>query len=990
MSTWLVMLAPTAGAIAPNDAAYGLEPHRVLYQNPAEQGRLLASPAWRTFAEGDGKGWDARFDEATGTPRWMWGTGIPLPADRDAMLVALTALLDGHADLLGYEPGTLVVRSANHVAETDTWYVELDAPRAGLPTYRGGIAARIKHGNLVLLEVKTAPRATVAGSLALPARAAIERAIAAGPAPAAEHTERQASAVLLEQKSVQGHVLRTTWMVRSRTADPPGRWVSFVDAETGELLSVHNEVRYGSGTVSGKHHERTVDGSPLVTDPLPLIHVESDGDVTNADENGDYSVSGNGPYESLLKGDYATVKNDDGAEGSLSDSDPDLVWTSGDATQAEIDTYLFLHHVRDWGLVYAPEVSWVTDPVTAFVNLNDVCNAYWDGNVNFFQSGGGCNNTGQIADVVYHEWGHGFHYYSLEGGTFDGSLSEGAADTVSFLLTLDSEIGPFFGTSGWPVRDVGPNKKYPQDYTNNANYVHDNGLIFGGSMWDLLNLLIDSEGVTGGAASTSAIHAGLLKGGPEIPDSFYEALLADDDDGNLANGTPHVCELFEAFGNHGLSTASGGDIDAVLVTHAPVDAAEAEVPVPVEVDLVSVAAGCTAVGADSATIHYRTGKGSWETENMTPGGAAIDGEIPGQPDGTFVEYYLTGESDEGTPFSSPVGEKINPYSFYVGETLEVRCDDFDGDDGGYEVLEGPEWTHGVPAGLGGDPSGAYSGTKIWGIDLEGDGEYEKNTVYRLESPKVKTGHYTGVFLQYRRWLAVEDATYDQATISANGEVVWQNWESTPGDQTTLDGGWVNHAVDLGGIADQGDVRLEFGLVTDNGLQFGGWNVDDVCLLAPATPDNRLGITDFTVEVTGDTTVELGWTHPAHRPLKQVRVVRRVDRFPESADDGDIAEQIDDPQVGETVTFEDVNGHPGATYYAVYGFDGEDWLSWTVEGWNAATVDLVGGDVPAEDAFDTGGDGYLPMSGCACDAAGPTLAPAWLLLLGLGVGVRRRK
>ena len=51
-----------------------------------------------------------------------------------------------------------------------------------------------------------------------------------------------------------------------------------------------------------------------------------------------------------------------------------------------------------------------TFKITSTVNINDSCNAYYDGNVNFFQKGGGCNNTGRIADVNYHEWGHGVHY----------------------------------------------------------------------------------------------------------------------------------------------------------------------------------------------------------------------------------------------------------------------------------------------------------------------------------------------------------------------------------------------------------------------------------------------------------------------------------------------------------------------------------------------------------------------------------------------------
>ena len=58
---------------------------------------------------------------------------------------------------------------------------------------------------------------------------------------------------------------------------------------------------------------------------------------------------------------------------------------------------------------------------------------------------GGCNNTGRIRDVSHHEWGHGFHYYNLLSGDFDGSMSEGLADAIAFFHSGDAVMAPFFG-----------------------------------------------------------------------------------------------------------------------------------------------------------------------------------------------------------------------------------------------------------------------------------------------------------------------------------------------------------------------------------------------------------------------------------------------------------------------------------------------------------------------------------------------------------------
>ena len=59
---------------------------------------------------------------------------------------------------------------------------------------------------------------------------------------------------------------------------------------------------------------------------------------------------------------------------------------------------------------YLPNNTWLTGSsvLVANVNINQTCNAFWNGSsVNFYRSGGGCSNTGEIAAVFLHEWGHG-------------------------------------------------------------------------------------------------------------------------------------------------------------------------------------------------------------------------------------------------------------------------------------------------------------------------------------------------------------------------------------------------------------------------------------------------------------------------------------------------------------------------------------------------------------------------------------------------------
>src|SRR5262249_56206557 len=98
--------------------------------------------------------------------------------------------------------------------------------------------------------------------------------------------------------------------------------------------------------------------------------------------------------------------------------------------------------------VISPENPWIsTNQLPVNVNMNDVCNAYSDGDTtNFYKSGMGCENMGRIPDVVYHETGHTLHFHSIiQGvGRFDSSLSEGAADYFCATITGDPQMGRGF------------------------------------------------------------------------------------------------------------------------------------------------------------------------------------------------------------------------------------------------------------------------------------------------------------------------------------------------------------------------------------------------------------------------------------------------------------------------------------------------------------------------------------------------------------------
>jgi len=973
-------------AFAPvEDGARGIEGERVLTFHPHEQARLAGSAPWRQFLATEGAGWQARFDERMETPHRMWGAPIDLgPTDTaDAVEAALRAFVDRHAALLGTDASRLRLRSAHHLADRDTWYVDFDVLVGGMPVEGGGITARIRYGGLVMLGAATYPLAPLEGTRRLSRDVAVERAIGLGPAPRARHTEVKTALVAVPIEREGEVLLRPAWRTTSRTAAPLGDWETYVDADDGKLLGTRNRVRYAAGDILAEHDVRTVNGETTVS-PLPFVRI-TDGTTSGfADSQGAFDLPGE-TTTSTLESPHFRVFNDAGAEASLAFEGSEGLFDDATSTPAERDAYVFLHQVREWGLRVAPEI--MPGRMDAHVNLNETCNAYFDGAVNFFEAGDGCNNTGRIADVVYHEWGHGFHYYSLQSGTFDGSLSEGAADTVAFLQTGDNIIAPYFMTNGQGIRNVAPNLVYPDDYVASEYYVHSNGLIFAGAMWDLWDMLVEEYGDEAGTEQVEQILAGLLKGGPTVAESYDEAVFADDDDGDLGNGTPNLCLLAEAFGQHGLGPLGSGT--TFLAHHEPTTDAEPGIPSEVEVDLVPVAEQCFPFDPAGGTVHYRVNAGEWQTAPLDIRADTAEGSIPPRRLGDFVEYYVEVEDADGSSVTAPEGGEINPFTFYVGDVLAVHCDDFEQDDGGYvhETLSGwgdDDWAWGNPRGRGGDPDHAVSGSRVWGNDLgsgDGDGLYQNRKYSRLLAPEVDTAHYEGVFLHYWRWLGVEDGFYDQARILANGEMVWANWVNPESKSDHhQDRQWTPQVVDLQGMADRGRVQLAWEIDADEGLSLAGWNIDDVCLFAPATPDNRLGISDFLAEGDGDSTIDLSWTNPSHSPLEEIVVVRRQRDWPEGPRDGKVVFRDEHPDLGALVTFSDDKVHQrGAYYYAVYASDGGTWLSWTIPGFNASLA-AVRGD-PEEQIG----------AGCGCDSLPSGMPPlgAALALLGL-VGLRRRR
>jgi hypothetical protein len=83
---------------------------------------------------------------------------------------------------------------------------------------------------------------------------------------------------------------------------------------------------------------------------------------------------------------------------------------------------------------------------------------------------------------------------------------------------------------------------------------------------------------------------------------------------------------------------------------------------------------------------------------------------------------------------------------------------------------------------------------------------------------------------FRRWLRVDGASFDQASIqvSSNG-ITWTTiWTNPVGG--LLDTSWQEVSYDVSAIADNAMVYIRWLMgPTDGSVQYGGWNIDDIQL-----------------------------------------------------------------------------------------------------------------------------------------------------------------
>jgi MYXO-CTERM domain-containing protein len=784
-----------------------------------------------------GQAWIA-WDDATLVPRRIMLEGLDAPGVMDSSDRAADVsreVLARHLAVLA--PGAAVddfVLVGNHVG-SGIRSVGFAQTSDGREVVGGAISFRFKNDRLIAIASDAWPNVpkALAGARIVETHARVRASDWVIRDLAPTHLDELGTADTIVLPVLVDGTLSYREVVRVAldTHGPRSRFTVYVDAATGEPVARKQDLMFAQGGVAYSVPVR----GPLAgraTYGAPFVQVVVDGASTTTDGGGAFPfTTGAASASNSPLGTFVALIDSAGPVGQASFTPQDgsaFVWdaASVEFLDAQLTSYVHASVVKQYVRPLATDIPWIDGQLQVTVNIDDTCNAFSDGDsINFYRSSESCENTGLIADVVYHEFGHSIHTQSVIPGvgSFNTSLSEGTSDYLSATIVNDSGVGRGFFYDDSPLRELNPSDKeyrWPDD----RGEVHDEGRIIGGALWDLRELLVAKYGQTVGVQITDRIWYESTRRAVDIPSMYVEALVVDDDDGNLANGTPNGCEINAAYGPHGLFSAGEGG--AVVTASGDVG----HVDIVVQYALPSFP-DCPVAANPSLEWQYRDepelGTGSLV---MSPGpSGTFVAALEGLVEGSVLQYKISSNYTNGTLGALP-DNFVDPwYERYIGEVVPIFCSGFEDLAAGW-VLSG-DFAAGIPSGGGLDPASGVTTIEVLANALAGN--YSPNASSTATSPAVVTTNFVSVRLQYQRWLTVEDGFFDQANISVDGVPVWTASATEDQEFATfhhIDKEWRFHDVDITDLATDGQVQVAFAMASDGGLELGGWTVDDFCVV----------------------------------------------------------------------------------------------------------------------------------------------------------------
>lgn len=500
------------------DGKYKLFPSLQANFDSAMVADYLASPAWQGWNSAHGGNWTAQHDTLSGKPRRVYGGAIPWPGDLETtarqFIAANGALFPATNDRLRFVPA-----AASPTRDGRIRYAAFDYIVNGVPVDSGRLVFAVNNGNMIYWNSTNIADTPVATTPAITADAAQIALLAWAGVTTSDIEVRQAPQLrLLPKNSTAGGLLTYVLVYEMvfETADH-GTWAGHVDAITGQVVAFGDTNRYVCpqnpvGRVSGGIRPAEATDAEVIRS-FPLVRVNANEGAIDSSVNGIFAWgAGNvstalggtffsthcvdcvksksdpvGEWQAFTAGVTGFLELGAGGGDELTPSHSTISYGNGTSTPAERTAFFHTNVARMMAMKWL-SLGWLSnDNVPINVNINDTCNAFWNGtSTNFFKMGWSnpetrtllCNNTGEIRDVMQHEWGHGLDSNDglqpgLAAGFGDFATGEAVGDHVALFVDHDSCIGQSFANprvTGPFVTDPG-DPSYPVRNCNGVRNV---------------------------------------------------------------------------------------------------------------------------------------------------------------------------------------------------------------------------------------------------------------------------------------------------------------------------------------------------------------------------------------------------------------------------------------------------------------------------------------------------------------------------------------
>ncbi len=513
------------------------------------------------------------------------------------------------------------------------WFVDFDVVHGGLPVDGARVFFRVNNGNLIQFGtegIATPGEAVRKAALDRSHAVAIATEAFADRASVGRVLEAFLHLVPISSDSPFAPVRwAPVWEVSVERGKAP--WRARIDAESGLVLALYDLRDFASAQVhGGVRADATVGEADL---PMPFADLSVAPNNTNSAglynfTSGPVASTLIGQYVKIKDLNCGTISQSDDGAGNIDFStnggtDCTTPGTGGSGNTASARTqFYWVNRIKEIGRGWLPANAWLGQQLQVEVNLNQTCNAYWHPvtkDLNFFISGIipnttiPCGNTGELPGVSLHEYGHGLDQFDGVASP-DKASGESYADITAVLMTHNSCTGsgffadtPCFGygdacTTCTGIRDVDWAKHEDNTPHTVANFVqpscpdynsgicateeHCESYIATESYWDFINRDLPNPASAGAwnlaerlwylsrPTATKAWKCDKSQStwgsnGCANGSLFRVLRVADDDDGNLANGTPHGGAIFAALNRHEIACASDAGANVTFAGCTP-------------------------------------------------------------------------------------------------------------------------------------------------------------------------------------------------------------------------------------------------------------------------------------------------------------------------------------------------------------------------------------------------------------------------------------